>query len=59
MTLSELIQLASRAGYMFDERANVAYDGYCFVGVLDDGYSAQRVSFESIADAARYFRREA
>lgn len=59
MTLSELILLASRHGYMFDERANVAYDGYCFVGVLDDGYSASRLQFDTIADAARYFRREA
>jgi len=59
MTLSDLIQLAARAGYMFDERANVAYDGYCFIGVLDDGYSAQRLSFDSITQAARYFKREA
>lgn len=59
MTLSELILLASRCGYMFDERANIAYDGYCFVGVLDDGYSASRLQFDTIADAARYFRREA
>lgn len=59
MTLSELILLASRAGYMYDERSNPAYDGYCFVGVLDDGYSAQRLSFDTIAEAARYFRREA
>lgn len=59
MNLSDLIQLAARAGYMFDDRANVAYDGYCFIGVLDDGYSAQRLSFDTIADAARYFRREA
>lgn len=59
MTLSELILLASRCGYMFDERANVAYDGYCFIGVLDDGYSASRLQFDTIADAERYFRREA
>lgn len=59
MTLSELILLASRCGYMFDERANTAYDGYCFVGVLDDGYSASRLQFDTIADAERYFRREA
>lgn len=59
MTLTELILLASKSGFMFDERANIAYDGYCFVGVLDDGYSAQRLSFDTIADAARYFRREA
>ena len=59
MTLSDLISLASRCGYLFDERANIAYDGYCFVGVLDDGYSASRLQFDTIADAARYFRREA
>ena len=59
MTLSELILLASRCGYMFDERANVAYDGYCFIGVLDDGYSSTRLQFDTIADAERYFRREA
>lgn len=58
MTLSELILLASRCGYMFDERTNIAYDGYCFVGVLDDGYSASRLQFDSIADAARYFKKE-
>ena len=59
MTLSDLISLAARSGYMFDERANIARDGYCFVGVLDNGYSASRLQFDSIADAARYFHREA
>ena len=58
MTLSQLILLASRRGYMFDERANIAYDGYCFVGVLDDGYSATRLQFDTIADAVRYFEKE-
>jgi len=58
MTLSEIILLASRHGYMFDERTNIAYDGYCFVGVLDDGYSATRLQFDSIADAVRYFTKE-
>lgn len=59
MTLSDLILLASRCGYMFDDRAHIHSDGYCFIGVLDDGHSASRLQFDTIADAARYFRREA
>lgn len=59
MTLSDLISLAARCGYMFDEDSNIAYDGYCFVGVLDDGYSCSHLQFDTIADAERYFRREA
>lgn len=59
MTLTELIALAAKTGFMFDERAFRRGDGYCFVGVLDDGYSSQRLLFDTIAQAARYFRREA
>lgn len=59
MTLSDLILLATRCGYMFDDRAHIARDGYCFIGVLDDGHSASRLQFDTIADAERYFRREA
>lgn len=58
MTLSDLVKLAWKNGFMLDEKANIAYDGYCFIGVLDHGYSSQRISFDSIADAARYFNKE-
>ena len=58
MTLSKLIVLAGKRGYMFDEKAFRAGDGYVFFTTFD-GYSRSNIKFDSIADAVRYFNKEA
>ena len=57
MTLSELILLASKRGYMFDEKAFRTGGGYVFFTTFD-GYSRSNVEFDTVADAARYFAKE-
>lgn len=58
MTLSELISFAAKRGYMFDEKAFRAGDGYVFFTTFD-GHSRSNIEFDSIADAVRYFNKEA
>lgn len=58
MTLSELIKFASYYGYVFDYVAFGTSPGYEFFTTFD-GHSASRVHFDTVADAERYFRREA
>lgn len=61
MTLSELISLADKRGYMFDEKAfRGGFRGgrrYVFFTTFD-GYSRSNVEFDTISDAARYFTKE-
>ena len=58
MALSELIKLASHYGYAFDYVAFGRLPGYEFFTTFD-GHSAERLHFDTVADAVRYFRREA
>ena len=57
MTLSELILLAGKRGYMFDEKAFRDGRGYVFFTTFD-GYSRSDVEFDTIADARSYFLKE-
>jgi len=57
MTLSKLIEIASRAGYLFDDGAYARTKELTFIGTFD-GHSASRVTFDSVAEAARYFTKE-
>lgn len=58
MTLSELIKLASVNGYMFDDYAFGTSPGYDFFTTFD-GHSAERLHFDTVAAAERYFTHEA
>lgn len=57
MTLSQLILLASKRGYMFDEKAFRDGRGYVFFTTFD-GYSRSAVEFDTVTAAARYFTKE-
>lgn len=58
MTLSKIIELAGKRGYMFDEKAFRDGRGYVFFTTFD-GYSRSDVAFDTVTDAERYFRGEA
>ena len=58
MTLSKIIELAGKRGYMFDEKAFRDGRGYVFFTTFD-GYSRSDVAFDTVADAERYFRQGA
>lgn len=54
MTLSELITLADRRGYLFDEQYFSHTGDYKFITTFD-GHSAEAFTFDSKRDAERYF----
>lgn len=58
MTLSKLIEIAARAGYLFDEVAYSKTKALTFIGTFD-GHSASRVTFDSVSEAAKFFYGEA
>lgn len=55
--LTQVIKLASYCGYKFDYVAFGTLPGYDFFTTFD-GYSAERLHFDSVADANQYFTRE-
>lgn len=57
MTLSKLILIAGKHGYMFDEKAFRDGRGYVFFTTFD-GYSRSNVEFDTVSDAIRYFTKE-
>lgn len=57
MTLSKLISLAGKRGYMFDEKAFRDGRGYVFFTTFD-GYSRSDVAFDTVSDAERYFKNQ-
>ena len=57
MTLSKLISLAGKRGYMFDEKAFRDGRGYVFFTTFD-GYSRSDIAFDTVAAASRYFTKE-
>lgn len=57
MTLSQLVLLASKRGYMFDEKYFSQTGDYRFVTTFD-GYSSECVTFGSKLEAELYFTEE-
>lgn len=57
MTVSDLILLAAKRGYAFDEVHFSNTGSYKFVTTFD-GYSASSIVFDTAADATRYFMEE-